>query len=161
MLWRCWLGIRPVKKLSGGVLAWLSVWSEMQTCIWPSWCHSNSLSLASVKSTLVLPFWYQLTWVVPEKRPLNGCVCVCVLIYQILNGMRKLRGVWHLAEFSIPCWDAVLPQTYSKNVSASEWWKQADSLWWHFCLWNVMSQCPLDCNHQYRRKNSWMETAPY
>jgi len=24
------------KKLSGGVLAWLSVWSELQTCIWPS-----------------------------------------------------------------------------------------------------------------------------
>jgi len=24
------------KKLSGGVLAWLSVWNEMQTCIWPS-----------------------------------------------------------------------------------------------------------------------------
>ena len=24
------------KKLSGGVLAWFSVWSEMQTCIWPS-----------------------------------------------------------------------------------------------------------------------------
>ena len=24
------------KKLSGGVLAWLSVWSEVQTCIWPS-----------------------------------------------------------------------------------------------------------------------------
>jgi len=22
--------------LSGGVLAWLSVWSKMQTCIWPS-----------------------------------------------------------------------------------------------------------------------------
>ena len=33
----CWLGgrkgIRPVKKLSGGVLAWLSVWSKVQTCI--------------------------------------------------------------------------------------------------------------------------------
>jgi len=25
------------KKLSGGVLAWLSVWSEVQTCTWPSW----------------------------------------------------------------------------------------------------------------------------
>ena len=37
-----------------------------------------SLSLASVKSRLVLPFWYRLTWVVPEKGPLNGCVCVCV-----------------------------------------------------------------------------------
>jgi len=24
------------KKLSGGVLAWLSVWSEVQTFIWPS-----------------------------------------------------------------------------------------------------------------------------
>jgi len=26
-------GIRPVKKLSGGVQAWLSVWSEVQTCM--------------------------------------------------------------------------------------------------------------------------------
>ena len=82
VLWCCWLGdrkgIRPVKNLSGGVLAWLSVWSEMQTCIWPSWCHSHSLSLASVKSRLVLPFWYQLTWVVPEKGPLNGCVLTFV-----------------------------------------------------------------------------------
>jgi len=24
------------KKLSGGVLAWLFVWSDMQICIWPS-----------------------------------------------------------------------------------------------------------------------------
>ena len=24
------------KKLSSGVLAWLFVWSEVQTCIWPS-----------------------------------------------------------------------------------------------------------------------------
>ena len=43
------------KKLSGGVLAWLSVWSEVQTCIQPSWYHCHSLSLASVKSRLVLP----------------------------------------------------------------------------------------------------------
>jgi len=34
------------------------------------------LSLASVKSRLVLPFWYRLTWVVPDKGPLNACVCV-------------------------------------------------------------------------------------
>ena len=31
------------------------------------------LSLAPVKSRLVLPFWYRLTQVVLEKRPLNGC----------------------------------------------------------------------------------------
>ena len=65
-----------LKKLRGGVLAWLSVWSEVQTCIWPSWCHCHSLSLASVESRLVLPFWYRLTRAVPDKGPLNGCVCV-------------------------------------------------------------------------------------
>ena len=63
MLWHCWLGgrkgIRPVKKRVVG--CW------------------HSLSLASVKSRLVLPFWYRLTWVVPGKGQLNGCVCVCVL----------------------------------------------------------------------------------
>jgi len=41
-------------KLSGGVLLWLSFWGEVQICIWPSWCHCHSLSLASVKSRLVL-----------------------------------------------------------------------------------------------------------
>ena len=60
------------KKLSGEVLVWLSVWSEVQTCIWPSWCHCHSLSLASVKSILVWPFSYRPTWVVLEKWPLNG-----------------------------------------------------------------------------------------
>ena len=64
------------KKLSGGVLEWLSVWSKVQTCIRPSGCHCHSLSLASVKSKLVLPFWYRLARVVPDKGPLNGCVCM-------------------------------------------------------------------------------------
>jgi len=68
------------KKLSGWLLAWLSVWSEVQICIWPSWCYCHSLSLASVKSRLVLPFWYQLTRVVPDKGPLNWCVCLCVCV---------------------------------------------------------------------------------
>ena len=77
--WRCWLGGRkgiwPV-KLSGGVLAWLSVWSEVQTCIRSSWCHCHSLSLASVKSMFVLPFSFRLTRVVPDKGSFNGCVFV-------------------------------------------------------------------------------------
>ena len=86
VLWCCWLGgrkgIRPVKKLSGGMLVWLwlSVWSEVQTCILPSWCYCHSLSLASVKSRLVFPFWYRLTRVAPDKGTLNGCVCVCVCV---------------------------------------------------------------------------------
>ena len=63
------------KKLSGGVLA----------------CHS--LSLVSVKSRLVLPFWYRLTRVVPDKGPLNGCVCVCALLYHTLpQRIRSFTG---------------------------------------------------------------------
>jgi len=72
------------KKLSGGVLAWLSVWSKVQTCIWPSGFHCHSLSLASVKSRLVLPFWYRPTRVVLHKGPLNGCVCVCVCVFTLI-----------------------------------------------------------------------------
>ena len=54
VLWRCWLGgrkgIRPVKKLSGGVLAWLSVWSEVQMiCIWSSWCYCHPIISCSRK----------------------------------------------------------------------------------------------------------------
>ena len=40
VLWRCWLsgrkGIWPVKKLSGAVLAWLSVWSEVRFAYGPA-----------------------------------------------------------------------------------------------------------------------------
>jgi len=78
------------------VLVWLSVWSEVQTCTWPSWCYCHSLSLASVKSRLVLPFWYRLTWVVLEKGPLNGCVCV--------NGTRQIistEQVIHLSDIHL------------------------------------------------------------
>jgi len=35
-------------NLSGRVLEWLCVCSEVQTCIWPSWCHCHSLSIASL-----------------------------------------------------------------------------------------------------------------
>ena len=71
------------KKLNGEVLVWLSVWSEVQICIWPSWCHCHSLSLASVKSRLVLPFWYQLTWLVPEKG--RETVCVTLLSLSVYH----------------------------------------------------------------------------
>ena len=62
------------------MLGWLSVWSKVQTCIWPSWCYCQPLSLASVKSRLVLPFWCRLTPVVPDKGPLNVCVFIVCFI---------------------------------------------------------------------------------
>ena len=73
------------KNLSGGVLAWLSVWSEVQTCIWPSWCHCHLLYIASIRSRLVSPFWYWLTQIVPDKGLLSGCVCS--------NAVNKLRYI--------------------------------------------------------------------
>ena len=82
VLWRCWLGgrkgIRPVKTewWGAGMVICLEPGADLHM---PSWCHCHSLSLASVKSRLVLPFWYRLTWVVPDKEPLNGCVCAADL----------------------------------------------------------------------------------
>ena len=79
VLWRCWLGGRKGIRPGGGVLVWLSVWSEVQTCICPSWCHCHSLSLASVKSRLILPSWYQLNPGSPGQRAVKR-MCVCVVI---------------------------------------------------------------------------------
>ena len=77
VLWHCWLGgrkgIRPIKtEWWGAVVVICLEWvADLHMC------HCHSLSLASVKSRLVLPFWYQLTRVIPDKGPLKGCVCVC------------------------------------------------------------------------------------
>ena len=120
VLWRCWLGgrkgIRPVKKLSGGVLAWLSVWSKVQTCVWPSWCHCHSLSLASVKSRLVLRFWYRLIWVVPDKGPLNGCVCVCVNCTVVYVRLFACRVSYRRAEELVSEDDS-----FASRVSSKHW----------------------------------------
>jgi len=85
----------------------LYVWSEVHTCIQPIWCHCHSLSLASVISRLVLPFWYRLTRVVLDKGSLNGCVCVCVLLvpsvlWHCWLGGRK--GIWPVKNWVVGCW---------------------------------------------------------
>jgi len=48
-------GHTACKKLSGGILAWLSVWGEVQVCIWPRWCHCHWLFLVPVN-----PDWFYL-----------------------------------------------------------------------------------------------------
>ena len=110
VLWRCWLGVRRgIRPIKNWVLAWLSVWSEVQTCIWPSWCHCHSLSLASVKSRLV---YLSGTRIVLDKGPLNGCVCVCNIYHTHMHvhirltvlcpglpgwaGTRKVQSIWIL-----------------------------------------------------------------
>jgi len=59
------------KKLSGKILAWLSVCSKVQMiCIWSSWCHCHLIISCSSKIQNGLPFWCQLTQFVLEKRSL-------------------------------------------------------------------------------------------
>jgi len=36
--------------------------------------HTAQLVPLPLTSRLILPFWYQLTWVVPKKEPLNVCM---------------------------------------------------------------------------------------
>ena len=79
MLWRCWLegrkGIQPVKNRVVGCWRGYLSGARCRLAYGPADATATQLFLASVKSRLILPFWYRLTWVVPRKGPLNGCVC--------------------------------------------------------------------------------------
>jgi len=64
------------KKLSCGVLAWLSVWSEVQT-------HMAQLMPLPLTVSCFSKVQIGFTFLVlahpgsPGKGPINGCVCVC------------------------------------------------------------------------------------
>ena len=64
-------------KLSGEVLAWLSVWSEVQTCIRPSWCHCHWLCHVPVKSRLVFTLLVLAHLGSPGQRAIKR---VCVIL---------------------------------------------------------------------------------
>jgi len=82
LLWCCSLvagRASGLKNLSGGVLALISVWGRVQICMWPSWCHCHWLSLASLKSILVLvPAHSSNLGQSPDGHKMCVCVCVCV-----------------------------------------------------------------------------------
>jgi len=74
-------GYLAYKKLSGRVLACLFILGEVQMCIWPSWCHCHSLSVASGKSRLILiPAHPCNPRQSPEGHKTCVCVCVCVCV---------------------------------------------------------------------------------
>ena len=83
VLWHCWLGgrkgIRPVKTELWG--AGVVVCLERDADLHMAQLMPLPLTVSCFsKSTLVLPFWCRLTWVVPEKGLVNGCLCVLFLI---------------------------------------------------------------------------------
>jgi len=155
-----------LRKLSGGVLAWLSVWSEVQTCIWPSWYHCHSCF--SKIQIGFLPFWYRLTRVVPEKGPLNGCVCMCVISPQrlMLKTSDFVHGsaMWSLSlvtdEWVLPKWawsgsreqflHCGLTKFRHSKSSVYRWYTQFDRRWFVYDTWDngsrlsrVMVECTL------------------
>ena len=75
------------------MLAWLSAWSEVQTCICPSWYHYHSLSLASVKSRLIFSFLVLAHPGNHGKRAVKCvCVCVCVCVTIFSTALRDWLG---------------------------------------------------------------------
>ena len=71
---RCWHG---ESYLSGMKCKWLA-YAHMVQLMPQLPLPPLHLSVSEIQNGL--SFWYQPTQVVLEKRLLNGCVCVCVLL---------------------------------------------------------------------------------
>ena len=91
VLWHCWLDVRnstqPVKTewWGVGVVICLEPGADCLHMVQLMPLHPKTpSSLASFKSRLALPFWYRLTQVVLEKRPLNVC-----------SSASELRPAWN------------------------------------------------------------------
>ena len=82
VLWRCWLGsrkgIRPIKNWVVGCWHGYLSGARCRLAYCPADTTATHCLLLQWNPDWFLPFWYWLTRVVPEKGPLNGCVCVCV-----------------------------------------------------------------------------------
>jgi len=90
VLWHCWLGgrkgIQRVKNWAVG--CWHSYLSGVRCRLAYGPADSTAthcLLLQSNPDWFVLPFWYRLTRVVPNRGALNWCVCVCV--YHVWGAM--------------------------------------------------------------------------
>ena len=83
-------GTRPVKKLSGGVLAWLSVRSEVQTCIWSADATATHCLLLQYN-----PDWFY-TFLVPAHPGSPG------------KGAIKRVCVWYICATSTKYYNKIL-----------------------------------------------------
>jgi len=83
VLWHCWLGARKgIQAVQNWVVRCWHRYLSRARCRFaygPTDATATHLSLASVKSRLVLSFWYWCTRVIPDKGPLNRCCCLLLL----------------------------------------------------------------------------------
>jgi len=106
------------KKLSGGVLVWLSVWSEVQTCIWPQLMPLPLTVSCFSKIRIGFTFLVPAHPGIPGQRAVKRvCVCVCVmgLESKILN---------------CACVHTVMPEEAFIDLFASSvcLWRRCDTL---------------------------------
>jgi len=98
VLWCCWLGgrkgIQPVKNWVVG--CWYGCLSGVRWRFAYGPADATATHYCSSKSRLVLPFWYWLTQVVPDKIQKSCkmivCVCVCVrACVRVLNWLNLIQ----------------------------------------------------------------------
>ena len=80
-------GIRPVKKLSGGILVWLSVWSEVQAQLMPLPLNVSCFSKIQIGFTFLVPAHLGS----PGKRAIKW-VCVCFFCSALLPSIYLVIG---------------------------------------------------------------------
>ena len=145
--------------MSGRVLAWLSsVWGEVQICIWPSWCHYHSLSLAPVN-----PDWFYQNGSAflvlaypgcPGKRPLNECSSSSSSSSRYQN---QSRFYWSKRQWVLVASADTLP---AAQPTASMHWRQKNGNILHL-LDNSLAlrACSFYCHRLFRFR--YAETSVY
>ena len=112
-------------------------------------------------------FWYRPTRVVPDKRPLNGCMCVCTY------PMWYIRYVGHLYMLSHSCYDCelwaadfwlIFSADYMHNIQANAFaaeWQQACLVVLYMCniellIPSVLWRCWLGGRMGIRPVKNWV-----
>jgi len=90
-----------------------SRWRKLIKCVrWSGWVWVGEW---------VSSFWYRPTQVVPDQRPLNGCVCMCV------SYPRRFRDV-----DNVSVWYVTYHKVCASASMFSASWQRSDV---HNCLW--------------------------
>ena len=106
-------------EVRGGVLAWLSVWSEVQMiCIWSSWCHCHLIISCFIKIQIGLIFLVPAYPGCPEKEAvkcLSVCLSVCLsyLYTSLCNrldsaGLPQNRGILLAVRMRCIVWEGYI-----------------------------------------------------
>ena len=117
-VWHCWLTLLVVICLQRGADCLHMVQLMPLHPKIPS-------SLASFNSRLILPFWYSLTQVVLEKRPLSGCVHNNVLFILLVRSVNVCFNSQSSGGIACPCKLLyVFSKTFNHIGIIRNWWRR-------------------------------------